>query len=67
MELFVVKDRKSLEVLKGFNNKVEAKTFRKGKNPKDKNGIEILDFIISPGHDHPDFNKKIHIIYRGKK
>lgn len=67
MELFVVKNRKSLEVLQGFNNKMEAKTFRKGKNHKDETGVEILDFIISPGKDHPDCNKKTRTIYRGKK
>ena len=61
MELFLVRNRKSLEVLQGFNNKMEAKTFRRSKNPKDAEGKEILDFIISPGKDHDK------IISKGKK
>ena len=52
MELFVVKNRKSLEVLRGFNNKMEAKVLRKATNPKDDAGKEIMDFVISVGRHH---------------
>jgi hypothetical protein len=52
MELFVVKNVKSLEVLKGFNNKMDAKTFRKEKNPKAEDGSEIMEHTVSPGRDH---------------
>ena len=55
MELFVVKNVKSLEVLKGFNNKMEAKSFRKEKNPKDGDGREIMEHIVSRGKDHDRF------------
>lgn len=53
MELFVVKNQKSQEVLKGgFNNKMEAKAFRKSVNPRDKEGKEIMENIVSPGRNH---------------
>lgn len=67
MELFIVKNIKSLEVLQGFNNKMEAKTFRKEKNPKAEDGSEIMNHIISPGRDHDRATSKIFTIYRGKR
>jgi U3 small nucleolar ribonucleoprotein component len=56
MELFTVKNRKSLEVLKGFPNKMDAKKFRdslidpKQKEEQSKTGN--FDFIVSKGVDH---------------
>lgn len=66
MELFVVLNRKSHEVLQGFNNKGDAKRLRKEKNPKDENGNEIMDHIVSPGRDHNKATNKSFTIYRPK-
>ena len=53
MELFVVRSKKSLEVLRGgFNNKMEAKTFRKSVNHAGENGEEIMEYTVSPGRNH---------------
>jgi hypothetical protein len=58
MELFVVKNRSSLEVLKGFNNKMEAKSFRKANNPKDEDGNEVMKYVVSSGRDHNKADNK---------
>lgn len=68
MELFVIKNRKSLEVLQGFNNKMDAKKLRNELNgPEQSEVIEDRDFIVSPGKDHPDYNKKVTVKYKGKR
>lgn len=60
MELFKVVKKSSLEVLKGFNNKMEAKKHR-----NDLQGVPLpevpagFDFIVSKGKDHP--------MYKGSK
>jgi len=66
MELFVVVHRTSLEVLKGFNNKMDAKRFRKEKNKVDGDGNEVFDHIISPCRDHDKTHNKSFTINEGK-
>jgi hypothetical protein len=62
MELFRVVNRKTLEVLKKCNNKMEAKTFRDSLiSPEDlikfkkSNGKMPMDFVVSLGKDHRNF------------
>jgi hypothetical protein len=55
MELFVVRNRKSLEVLIGdLNNKMEAKRIRDEKNGPPVEG-EVPTYVISLGKDHRNF------------
>jgi hypothetical protein len=58
MELFVVKNRSSHEVLKVFNNKLAAKVFRKEINPKEEGGEEIMQHVVSLGKDHDKYISK---------
>ena len=74
MELFLVRSRKSLEVLKKFNNKMDAKKHRNelvGEKALaefkasllTKEPIE-LDYIVSPGRDHDKAKSKSFTISR---
>lgn len=71
MELFTVKNRISLEILKGFNNKMDAKKFRDELNSSSSsnNGDKASpgDYIVSPGRDHRKTNSKIFTIPRRQK
>ena len=58
MELFQVVNRKNFEVLKGFNNKMEAKKFRDTLIPPEQleeKGKVPMDFVVSYGKDHDKY------------
>lgn len=51
--LFQIKCVKTQTVLpQGYADKQEAKKGRRSMNPKNKEGLEILDYVVTLGHDH---------------